>query len=179
MRPHLQNAEHSMAKWSKLEPLASAEPYYWRPYITFYRSQAKHICFHLANFSLRDIWIRILHLHSFAPPPPCACLNQLVPRTSKLLFFFCIKTLFWCLSEQIWVQNTIGVSRKLGLPETQLALNDLFTQRGPLTLNLFDSCASQRPSTPGPDPARFFQFDLKAPHVFDFFLIASCLLGQL
>lgn len=34
-------------------------------------------------------------------PPPRACLNQLVPRTSKLLFFFCIKTLFWCLSEQI------------------------------------------------------------------------------
>lgn len=70
MRLHLHNAEHSMAKWSKLKPLASAEPYYWWPYITFYRSQAKHICFHLANFSLRDIWMGILHLHSFAPPSP-------------------------------------------------------------------------------------------------------------
>lgn len=48
--PHLQGTEHNMAKWSKLEPLASVEPYYWWPYITFYRSQVKHICFHLAKF---------------------------------------------------------------------------------------------------------------------------------
>lgn len=70
MRLHLHNAEHSMAKWSKLEPVASAEPYYWRPSITFYRSQAKHICFYSANFSLQDIWMEILHLHPFAPPSP-------------------------------------------------------------------------------------------------------------
>lgn len=119
MRPHLHNTEHSMAKWSKLEPLASAEPYYWRPYITFYRSQAKHICFHLANFSLRDIWIGILYLHSFAPSPP---LRLVIPACATYIktpfsFFLDIKTLlFWCVPEWVWLQNTIGVSRKLSLP---------------------------------------------------------------
>lgn len=34
------------------------------------------------------------------------------------------------------------------------------------------------PNMPTLDLA-FFKFDLKAPHVFDFFLITSCLLGQL
>lgn len=61
---------------------------------------------------------------------------------------------------------------------TQLASNDLFTQCGLFTVNLFDSCASHSPSCPH-WTWLFFKFDLKAPHVFDFFLIASCLLGQL
>lgn len=96
------------------------------------------------------------------PPLLCAWLYQLAPRTSKLLFFsfFLTSKLFYfgVFLNGFDYRIQSGLAESPVYPKTQLALNDLFTQRGPLTLNLFDSCASQSPSTPEPDPApaRFF-----------------------
>lgn len=59
-RPHLHNTEHNMAKWSKLEPLPSAEPYYWWPYITLYRSQSEAHLFPLRWVSMQRFEWRFL-----------------------------------------------------------------------------------------------------------------------
>lgn len=111
--PHLHNAEHNMAKWSKLEPPASAEPYYWWPYITLYRSQVKHICFHLTKFPCK-------HLNRDSSPisviPPCLFKPACVSYIKPLPFFSpCLFHAMRRISERIWLQNTVSRERAMML----------------------------------------------------------------
>lgn len=82
-------------------------------------------------------------------PPPCLFKPACTYITPPPLFFSVFLNRFDYRSQS-------GLAASSVYPATQLALNDLFTQRSLLTLNLFDSCASQSSSMPGLDLARFF-----------------------
>lgn len=78
--PHLYSPEYNTAKWSKLEVLASAEPYYWWPYITFFighkwsTSVSTCPCFHMKHLNRDSSPISVAPL----------CLNQHMPSISDL-----------------------------------------------------------------------------------------------
>lgn len=99
--PHLHDTEHNMAKWSKLEPLASAEPYYWWPYITFIghkwsTSVSTWPSFHTKHLNRDSSPISAVPLCLFKP----ACVSYIKP----LFFSSCAKK---CISDKSWLQNTV------------------------------------------------------------------------